>query len=441
MNESDMQLVREYAMSQAESAFATLVSRHTNLVYSAALRQVRDPQLAEEVTQAVFILLARKASSLEAKTILTGWLYRSACYVSSDVLKRDRRRQYHEQKASMQSEAETPADSTWTQLSPLLDEGMLRLRAKDRDALMLRFFEGRSLHEVGLALGASGDAAKKRVNRALEKLRSFFASRGVNSTAAAIAESISAHSIHAAPVALAKSVTAVALAKGGIASISTLTLFKGALKIMALSKAQSAIVAGAVLLLAVGTTTFLIESDNDARWDTGRVNADMIRTLPHTVRIIPTRHPGEHSGWGGDGHGRAQGVGVSVADVVSVAYPHAARTVFPVFHFAAFRDKPSPEQKQGTRANSFEFCCLHSHLMMVVSCCEALARLFFEIVGGGKGRLGTWPSASAKTTAVKVAGPSLARPRVRMGRTSPPASECAKAGLRPRLHASQPKIR
>ena len=99
----DMALVREYAAHNSEEAFATLVSRHVNLVYSAALRQVRDPHLAEEITQAVFIILARKAGSLDAKTILSGWLYRTAHYVSAAALKIQRRRQRREQEAYMQS--------------------------------------------------------------------------------------------------------------------------------------------------------------------------------------------------------------------------------------------------------------------------------------------------------------------------------------------------
>jgi len=258
MTNDDMPLVREFTARQSENAFATLVSRHTNLVYSAALRQTRDPQLAEEVTQVVFILLARKAATLGAKTILTGWLYRTACYVSGSALKRERRRQHREQEAFMQSELDAQAGPIWNQLSPLLDEAMLRLGQTDRDALVLRYFEGRSLNEVGFALGASEDAAKKRVNRALEKLRKFFAKRGVDSTTSAIAETISANSVLIAPATLAKTVTAVALAKGATASISTLTLIKGALKIMAWTKAKTAIVVGVGVLLAVGTTTTVI---------------------------------------------------------------------------------------------------------------------------------------------------------------------------------------
>jgi RNA polymerase sigma factor (sigma-70 family) len=258
MTNDDMQLVREFVSRQSESAFATLVSRHTNLVYSAGLRQTRDPQLAEEITQVVFIILARKAASLGAKTILTGWLYRTACYVSGSAFKRERRRQQREQEAFMQSELDAETDSSWQQMSPLLDEAMLRLGQADRDALVLRYFEGRSLNEVGSALGASEDAAKKRVGRALEKLRQFFAKRGVDSTTAAIAENISVHSIQAAPVALAKSVTAVALAKGATSSISTLTLIKGALKIMAWTKLKTGIISAVIVVAVAATTTTLV---------------------------------------------------------------------------------------------------------------------------------------------------------------------------------------
>jgi len=157
----------------------------------------------------------------------------------------------------MQSVLDEAGTEVWPKIAPLLDAAVAGLREKDRRAIVLRFYEGRNLRDVGLALGASEDAAEKRVNRALEKLRKFFTKRGVDSTAATIAETISANSVQAAPVALAKSVTAVAVAKGATASISTLTLIKGALKIMAWSKAKTAIVIGAGILLAATATPFI----------------------------------------------------------------------------------------------------------------------------------------------------------------------------------------
>ena len=258
MMTDDMELVQEYARNSSEAAFATLVARYVNLVYSTAFRQVGDPHLAEEITQAVFIILAQKAGSLSLKTILSGWLYRTARYASANALTIQRRRQHREQEAYMQSILNEPASETWTQIAPLLDAAMGQLGEKDHDAIVLRFFDGRNLKDVGLALGASEDAAKKRVGRALEKLHRYFSKRGVSSTTAIIAGAISANSVQAAPVALAKSMTAMAIAKGAAASGSTLTLIKGALKIMAWTKAKTTIVIGAAVVLAAGTTTPII---------------------------------------------------------------------------------------------------------------------------------------------------------------------------------------
>src|SRR5258708_9159753 len=168
MTTDDMELVRQYATHQSESAFAALVSRHTNLVYSAALRRVSDPQLADEVTQAVFIILARKAGSLIPQTILAGWLYRTACFTANSARKREYRRQQREQEAYMQSTLhETQTDAAWKQMSPLLEEAMLRLGRGDRGALGLRFFFWCSLNEVGGGLGAREEDAQKRGNFAV----------------------------------------------------------------------------------------------------------------------------------------------------------------------------------------------------------------------------------------------------------------------------------
>ena len=147
----------------------------------------------------------------------------------------------------------------WAHIAPLLDAALAELNETDRNAVVLRFFYGKSLGEIGTTLGANEDAARMRVNRALEKLRQFFVKRGIASTTATLVGAISANSVQAAPVALAKAVTAVAVAKGATASTSTLTLIKGALKIMAWTKAKTAVVAGAIVILATGTTTVVIK--------------------------------------------------------------------------------------------------------------------------------------------------------------------------------------
>ena len=286
-DESDMDLLRAYREQGSGTAFAELVQRHIALVYSVALRRVGNPAQAEEITQAVFIILARKAGALRAGTVLEGWLYETARLTALSFLRGERRRQFREQEAYMQStQQETADDSVWQQLAPLLDEGMARLRKKDRDAIVLRFFKERSVREVAGAMQVSEAAAQRRVLRALEKLRKYFVTRGVGSTAAAIAGAISAHSVHAAPPAFANSVTAVALAKGATASISTLTLIKGALKLMAWTKAKTTVTAGLILILAAGTTTVVVKNHHHAPPRSSWTAADIQRFEAETARRV-----------------------------------------------------------------------------------------------------------------------------------------------------------
>src|SRR5213592_1475688 len=175
---SDLDLLKEYVGEKSEEAFATLVKRHLNLVYSAALRQVRSLQLAEEVSQSVFSDLAQNAHKLRSGTILTAWLYQVTRRTAIDVVRREARRQLREQVAcEMNAMNATAAD--WPQIGSLLDEAMHALEHTDRTAVLLRYFEDKSLREVGLALGASEDAAQKRLARAVDRLREFFAKSGV----------------------------------------------------------------------------------------------------------------------------------------------------------------------------------------------------------------------------------------------------------------------
>jgi RNA polymerase sigma factor (sigma-70 family) len=250
----DLTLLRAYAATHSEAAFAALVNRHVNLVYSVALRSVRDPHLAEEITQAVFIILARKADKISSHAVLPGWLCRTACYAAADALKNRQRRQRREHEAHMQIITTEPENETWTHIAPLLDGAMERLGRKDHDALVLRFFENKNFAEVGAALGASEDAAKMLVQRALEKLRKIFSKRGVTLSATVIAGAVAANSVQAAPASLAATVTAAA-AKGTTISATLTTLVKGTMKTMTWLKLKFAIGVGVTALLAGGVVT------------------------------------------------------------------------------------------------------------------------------------------------------------------------------------------
>jgi uncharacterized protein (TIGR03435 family) len=339
---NDMDLVREFARQNSEPAFAELVRRHINLVYSVALRFTGNTGDAQDVTQAVFIILARKAAGLSDRIVLTGWLYETTRFTAIRLLRTRARRQAHEQEASMQSILEKPAaDNVWPQLAPHLEAAMSRLAERDRTLLALRFYENKTGAEAAALLGIREEAARKRTNRALEKLRKFFTKRGVSSTTEIIAGAISANSVQAAPVALAKTVTALAVAKGAAATISTLTLVKGALKIMAWTKAKTAIVAGAVVLFAAGTTTVGIKEYQEHRtypWQTDQPTFETLEQAPPQVRILlakypVTRIPGgniPHGAIWTDKFGKMLGLQQQVQAVVLSAYSFgvSARFIF-----------------------------------------------------------------------------------------------------------------
>ena len=254
---SEKELLRRYAKDGSNEAFAKLAARHVNLVYSVALRKTGDVHAAEEITQAVFIILARKAHSLDRHTIVSGWLYQTTRLTAANFLRTEIRRACREQEAYMQSSTHETETETWQHIAPLLENAMGDLGEKDRNAIVLRFFEGKSFQEIGLAFGASENAAKKRVHYALEKLRKFFGKRGVTLSATVIAGVISANSVHAAPSGLIAATTAAigTAAKSGAAA----TLAQGTVKLMTWAKIKMAIGLSSALILATAAATIALK--------------------------------------------------------------------------------------------------------------------------------------------------------------------------------------
>jgi RNA polymerase sigma factor (sigma-70 family) len=257
---NDHELLAQYARTESDAAFATLVARYVNLVFSAARRFTGNPHHAEEITQAVFIVLARKAGALRRGTVLSGWLYQTARLTAANFVKGEIRRQRREQEAYMQSTLTEPDAAAWQQIAPLLDEAMGRLGKADRNAIVLRFFENKTAQEVAVTLKVNEGAAHKRVNRAVDKLRKFFSKRGVTLTAAAIAGAVAANSVQAAPAGLAGTISVTA-AKGAAVTATVTSLVKGTLKIMTYAKLKLALGISAGILLAGGAATVVLSGD------------------------------------------------------------------------------------------------------------------------------------------------------------------------------------
>ena len=251
----DAELLRRYAESGSEEAFAELVRRHLGLVYHAALRQTGgDAHRAQDVAQEVFTSLARKARSLAERPTLAGWLHTSTRYAALQAVRTERRRQNREQEIYAMTDSLHPDNSgaDWERLKPFVDEALHSLGERDREAVLLRFFENRPFAEVGAKLAVSEDAARVRVDRALDKLRATLARHGVTSTAAALSVALATQAGAAVPAGLAATVTSGALVVGS----TTPLLFM----LMNLSKMKVALALGAV---AAGATTVAVQQHRD----------------------------------------------------------------------------------------------------------------------------------------------------------------------------------
>jgi RNA polymerase sigma factor (sigma-70 family) len=245
----DAELLRRYADDGSEQAFTELVQRHLPLVYACALRRVHgDAQLAEDVAQQVFTDVARRATQLARYPILAGWLFTSTRFTAAKAIRTVRRRLNREQEAHLMHALSAETEIDWERARPLLDDAIAELGARDREALLLRFFEARDYATIGSRLEISDNAARMRVERALEKLRVRLNRRGLVSTTAVLATVLAQQAAVAVPVGVAASVTGAALAGGGVGALTLATAFS----LMSATKLQIAV---ASVLVVAGTAT------------------------------------------------------------------------------------------------------------------------------------------------------------------------------------------
>jgi RNA polymerase sigma factor (sigma-70 family) len=247
---NDWRLIREYLDDGSETAFAKLVNRYVDLVYSVALRKVGNPHDAEEITQTVFCQLAQKVRRLPSTTIITSWLYHAACLQSLHFLRTERRRRQRETEVAHMNLSGPETEARWQEVAPHLDAALGGIGEQDRIVILQRFFQRQSLREVGGALGVSEDAARMRVNRALEKLRDFLAREGVACSAAMLTVVLSERAVHAAPPVVVQSVQSAVLAT--LPSSGVLSLGPKLASIVSNAKLATAIFAGLAISVTVG---------------------------------------------------------------------------------------------------------------------------------------------------------------------------------------------
>jgi RNA polymerase sigma factor (sigma-70 family) len=245
----DAELLRRYVAGKSEEAFAELVRRHLDLVYSTALRRLAgDTHLAQDVAQSVFAALARKAPLLTGRATLAGWLYLGAHHAAAQAVRGEQRRRNREQEAHiMHDQLSSSVPTTdWDRVRPVLDAALRELNDADREAVLLRYFERRPFADIGAALQLGEDAARMRVDRALEKLRALLARRGVTSTAAALGAALANQAMIAAPAGLATAIAGMAFTGSAATAATAAGFFMN----------TTTLVTGAVTVLALGAAVF-----------------------------------------------------------------------------------------------------------------------------------------------------------------------------------------
>ena len=254
----DADLLARYSEGRSDAAFGELVRRYIGLVYHAALRQVGDAPTAEDVTQRVFILLVRKAGSLLGHQTIAGWLHATTRFVAAEVRRAERRRRLREHEAYIMQDTvhAGPPEAAWAQLRPIIDETLGQLSESEREIVLLRFFANLPFAQIGARLSVSENAARMRVERAMERLRFLIGRRGITSTAVALGFALESQAATAAvvPAGLTASVTTAALTAGAIpvsaTALATLTSFMSSMKI------SLGVGAAVLLATAIGVATY-----------------------------------------------------------------------------------------------------------------------------------------------------------------------------------------
>jgi RNA polymerase sigma factor (sigma-70 family) len=271
----DAELLRDFAATRSEAAFAEFVRRHIDAVYSAALRRMGDDQhLAEDVTQHVFAAVARKAAAVARHPAPGAWLYVTTRHEAANAVRTEQRRKRREKEAMAMQELEPPSDTPpdWRRVGPVLDASIDRLGGEDRTAILLRYVENRPFAEIGRVLQLSEDAARMRVVRALDRLQVMLKRRGIDSSAAALGLALSSELVRAAPAALPLAVTTTSVASSAATGGTTSAL----LQLMTTTKAGVTL-ATAGLLVVIGTATHQYRSHDAAELDLAAAQADNAR--------------------------------------------------------------------------------------------------------------------------------------------------------------------